>query len=115
MAEVHETCEGIHGPIHIDSWDDGIEYRIEVAGHRTVFFDWSDRFGPLFVTNRRLERKTQLKHPDVWNAIQWWFDQGKRHQDGLCIWEPVEIELERLKRTAVPLGGGHYLVVNQGE
>lgn len=68
--------------------DTGPDLAIDVGGKR-VAFEWSDRFGPLFTGKRGRVLNNQRQSKRVWQAIQWWFEQGKRVADGVCVWDEV--------------------------
>lgn len=82
-------CKGCtnYGDVIVCSFSEGIDRTIIVRG-KPYYFDFSERFGPYQQNKDGSERKRDWpKH--VWDAFQWWFDQGKRMEpDGVtCIWE----------------------------
>jgi len=95
--------------MRICSFSDPQDYRITVAG-KVFRFDFSQRFGPLFVdaNGRELSRQPGPKR-EVWKAVTYWLRQGKRvGEDGLCIWDyPRPTTLIRCSlrgRTAIVVG-----------
>lgn len=90
----------------LDAYGGG-EIEIEV-GRKRIRFQFSDRFGPMPVTDTGAERSLGPRHP-FWRAVSLWCVQGRRVQDGTAIWhEPKKPVLERL-------GGRHYRVIEDGE
>lgn len=73
---------------HICTFSDPQDYRIQINGH-THRFDWSDRFGPLFLGKDGRDLKNQNQQKLVWDALGQWSKQGKRLcANGFAIWRP---------------------------
>jgi hypothetical protein len=107
-----ECCYNVGGAI-ICSFSDGVARTIIVRG-KPYYFDFSERFGPYQQNKDGSERKREWpKH--VWDAFQWWFDQGKRMEpDGVtCIWDDDTDRLPWGDRLSdyVDVGCGNYLRV----
>lgn len=89
------------------SFDDGVDYTIDVAGKR-YRFEFSEMFGPLVVDKTGRE-VVQPSHGSLfWRAVSLWARQGKRVANGLCDWhEP--------KGPVTRRDGGRDIVVEHGE
>lgn len=73
---------------HICNFSDPHSYRIKING-RTHYFDWSDRFGPLFMTKDGRDLNNQNPPKLVWGALSQWKKQGKRLcAAGFVVWRP---------------------------
>ena len=70
--------------IHIDSFTDGRDYRITVAG-KEVRFEWSEIFGPLPV-DADGEGVALGPSDPFWRAASLWNLQGKRLDGQIAIW-----------------------------
>jgi hypothetical protein len=46
------------------------------------YFEWSDRFGPLFVTKTGRARKAPHQHDPWWKSLELWIVCGKRVTEG---------------------------------
>lgn len=83
---LHATMKLDGHQVHVDSWHDGI-YQMQVNG-KEMYFEWSDRFGPLVVQKDGSEMRQPGQKHSFWPAMQAWFDQGKRvcSNCNRCIW-----------------------------
>lgn len=93
-------------PVFIDCFGSG-EYLIKV-GIETIRFEWSDRFGPLPITETCAGRDLRHNHP-FWRAASLWKLQGKRLEGNNAVWH------EPKKPVLKHLGGRHYQVIEAGE
>lgn len=64
---------------------DSTDYRINL-GDRTYTFDFSDRFGPTII-NRDGRPNCGEPPQSFLRAVSLWAQQGKRVEDGFCIYE----------------------------
>lgn len=95
-----------NGEFFIDCFG-GDQRKIVVRGV-VVYFSWSDRFGPLPETKKGDGRYLSWRHP-FWRAASLWDLQGRREEDGACVWhEPKNLVLKHM-------GGKHYLIIEDGE
>lgn len=64
---------------------------VTIAINGQVFrFEWSDRFGPLMLGKRGQPLANMLPTRSLfWKALHWWIKQGKRVENGRCLYEPV--------------------------
>lgn len=78
-------------------------YRLAVNG-KEFYFDWSETFGPLPVTETGKEINNGPRQ-SFWDAVTLWNDQGRKvGENGLCIWsEPPDI-----MDGAIHLGGRNW-------
>lgn len=108
MADQHYSValEGFPGRVMVDSF--GGDAREIVTRRGTVLFEWSERFGPLPVTNAGRERALGHRHP-FWRDVSLWNVQGQRMDGRVAIWH------EPRKPIMKHLGGRHYLVIEDGE
>lgn len=70
---------------HICSFSESDDYFIIVAGKKWRF-DFSDRFGPTPVTKAGRELTGHIPG-NFYEAVSWWYRQGKKVVDGLCVWD----------------------------
>jgi hypothetical protein len=79
---------------------------IDRTGKKWLFED-HPYCGPSVLNRKTLEIMDKEPGPrsPFWEAVQRWYDTGKRIVDGLCVWEPKKEP--KLKH----LGGNHYLVI----
>lgn len=88
----------------ICSFSDPDDYKIFVEG-ACYRFDFSERFGPLFLNTDGTERKRQPGR-QVSEAISAWFRQGKRiDDDGVCLYR-----LPNLHANYTMIGGCKVLL-----
>ena len=90
--------------IHLCSFSDPGDYRIAVGG-RERLFEFSEMFGPLLVGKRGEPLATQPQSGPVLEAISYWAQQGKRVENGRCVWTAPP------KPKLVHLGGRHWAEV----
>lgn len=75
---------------HICSFSDPADYKIRFDGGE-YRFEWSDRFGPLFIGKTGKILRNQNPPGKVIDAITKWEKQGKRIcPNGYCIWRPED-------------------------
>jgi hypothetical protein len=99
-----EQSDGLR--VYLDCFGGG-DFTITVRDKK-VGFEWSEGFGPLPVGRRGQPLELSHKHP-FWRAASLWNLQGRRIEDGECIWhEPRRPVLKHL-------GGGNYEVIEDGE
>jgi len=80
------------------------DLRIKVLGKEYIF-DFSERFGPLLVKKNGdpcVNQPVSERHP-FWKGFTPWLNQGKRVEDGVCIWELEPKKSVKLRH----LGGKH--------
>jgi hypothetical protein len=98
----------IGGGLCIDAWGAG-PFVIEAAG-KSYRFEDSDRFGPALISKRGdvLRNPYPPQKSPFWRAHFLWVKQGRKIEDGLCVWrEPKPNLLQRI--------GRHAIVVERGE
>jgi hypothetical protein len=79
----------------LDTWGAG-PFVIEVGDRRFTFED-SDRFGPLLLRRdgMPLDRQPGERHV-FWRGYTPWRHQGRRVEDGLCVWQPFRPDRVRV-------------------
>lgn len=89
MSEFGHVFSSIPGAIYMDTWGVG-PFVIEVDGKRYSFED-CDRFGPLLLRRNGspLENQPGERHA-FWKGYTPWRHQGRRVENGLCVWEPFK-------------------------
>ena len=86
------------------------ELTIEVDG-ADYRFDWHDYMGPFPLNKRGGERLLAARHP-FWKAVTHWSRQGKRTENGRCIWDQPPDPPDPLA-GAIHLWGNNYYMGSQ--
>ncbi len=59
---------------------------------KTYRFEWHTYCGPMFVNKKGDPTPREPKEKDPWwKAFGWWDRQGKRTENGVCIWDEVPV------------------------
>lgn len=92
---------------HVCTFSDPGSYVIAV-GARRYRFDYSDIFGPSVVDRSGREIAQPSHRSPFWRAVSLWALQGKRIDDGMCVWhEPAQPVCEQR--------GGQWHIVEHGD
>lgn len=109
MIEPHDRQFSIAAPwpeppgkktrVMIDCFGGG-EYFIEVRGQR-IRFEWSDIFGPLPINKNGTEAKSIGPKHGFWRAVSWWNLQGRKIENGLCVWRVPKRPVYEIKNRFI--------------
>lgn len=86
----------------------GPDHEISVNG-QLIKFEMHPWSGPTLLNSKGDPCDNQQYDHPFWEAVSWWAQQGKRTENGLCIWDHPSEPITK------HIGGKNYLVIGHTE